>query len=73
MIKLGINIDHVATLRQARGTKYPSVDEAALRAEQAGADSITLHLRHPHNYRYEFQPQVRPFFWLNQCLLNRVQ
>mgnify|MGYP006159699091 FL=1 len=45
MIKLGINIDHVATLRQARGTKYPSVIEAALRAEQAGADSITLHLR----------------------------
>ena len=45
MIKLGINFDHVATLRQARGTKYPSVVEAALRAEQAGADSITLHLR----------------------------
>lgn len=45
MIKLGINIDHVATLRQARGTKYPSVVDAALRAEQAGADSITLHLR----------------------------
>ena len=45
MIKLGINIDHLATLRQARGTKYPSVVEAALRAEQAGADSITLHLR----------------------------
>jgi len=40
-----VNIDHVATLRQARGTKYPSVVEAALRAEQAGADSITLHLR----------------------------
>ena len=45
MIKLGVNIDHVATLRQARGTKYPSVVEAALRAEQAGADGITLHLR----------------------------
>jgi len=45
MVKLGVNIDHVATLRQARGTKYPSVVEAALRAEQAGADSITLHLR----------------------------
>lgn len=45
MIKLGVNIDHVATLRQARGTIYPSVIEAALRAEQAGADSITLHLR----------------------------
>ena len=45
MIKLGVNIDHVATLRQARGTQYPSVVQAALRAEQAGADSITLHLR----------------------------
>ncbi len=45
MKKLGINIDHVATLRQARGTKYPSVIQAALRAEQSGADSITLHLR----------------------------
>jgi len=41
MIKLGVNIDHVATLRQARGTKYPSVVEAALRAEQAGADYYT--------------------------------
>lgn len=45
MKKLGVNIDHVATLREARGTKYPSVIQAALRAEQAGADSITLHLR----------------------------
>lgn len=45
MIKLGVNIDHVATLRQARGTQYPSVVQAALRAEEAGADSITLHLR----------------------------
>lgn len=42
---LGVNIDHVATLRQARGTAYPSPIEAALIAEQAGADSITLHLR----------------------------
>lgn len=45
MIKLGVNIDHVATLRQARGTQYPSVIQAALRAEEAGADSITIHLR----------------------------
>jgi pyridoxine 5-phosphate synthase len=45
MIKLGVNIDHVATIRQARGTKYPSIVQAALRAEQSGADSITLHLR----------------------------
>ena len=44
-IALGVNIDHVATLRQARGTRYPSVLLAALAAEQAGADSITAHLR----------------------------
>ena len=45
MIALGVNIDHVATLRQARGTVYPSPVEAALVAESAGADAITLHLR----------------------------
>lgn len=42
---LGVNIDHVATIRQARGTRYPEPVQAALVAEQAGADSITLHLR----------------------------
>jgi pyridoxine 5-phosphate synthase len=42
---LGVNIDHVATLRQARGTVYPSVIEAAAVAEAAGADAITIHLR----------------------------
>lgn len=45
MIKLGVNIDHVATLRQARGTTYPNPIDAALIAETAGADAITLHLR----------------------------
>ena len=44
-IHLGVNIDHVATLRQARGTSYPRPAEAAHIAEQAGADSITVHLR----------------------------
>lgn len=44
-IYLGLNIDHVATLRQARGTRYPDPIKAALDAEMAGADSITLHLR----------------------------
>lgn len=42
---LGVNIDHVATIRQARGTSYPSVLEAAAVAEAAGADAITVHLR----------------------------
>ena len=44
-VLLGVNIDHVATVRQARGTVYPSVTEAAELAESAGADSITVHLR----------------------------
>ncbi len=42
---LGVNIDHVATLRQQRGTRYPEPLQAALNAEQAGADAITVHLR----------------------------
>lgn len=44
-IHLGINVDHVATLRQARRTTYPDPLFAALVAEQAGADSVTIHLR----------------------------
>jgi len=44
-LHLGVNIDHVATLRQARGTSYPDPVAAALLAEEGGADSITLHLR----------------------------
>ena len=44
-VLLGVNIDHVATVRQARGTDYPAVIEAAELAEKAGADSITVHLR----------------------------
>jgi pyridoxine 5-phosphate synthase len=45
MIRLGVNVDHVATLRQARGIDVPDPVEAALLAEQAGADGITVHLR----------------------------
>jgi pyridoxine 5-phosphate synthase len=45
VIELGVNIDHVATLRNARGTSYPDPIRAALEAEEAGADLITLHLR----------------------------
>ena len=44
-IYLGVNIDHIATLRQARGTNYPCPVEGALLCEKSGADSITLHLR----------------------------
>lgn len=45
IIDLGVNIDHVATLRNARGTTYPDILQAARMAEEAGADLITLHLR----------------------------
>jgi len=45
MIYLGVNVDHVATIRQARGTAYPDVVAAALAAERGGADGITVHLR----------------------------
>ena len=60
-MKLGVNIDHIATIRQARGTDYPSIIEAATLAEQAGADSITLHLREDRRHMqdrdlYELKP-----------------
>jgi len=45
VVKLGVNIDHVATLREARGVDYPDVVAAALAAERGGADGITVHLR----------------------------
>ena len=45
ILLLGVNIDHVATIRQARGTRYPDPVQAAMTAEAAGADGITLHLR----------------------------
>lgn len=44
-ILLGVNIDHIATIRQARGIRYPDPVQAAIEAEEAGADGITLHLR----------------------------
>ncbi|MFP4684224.1 MAG: pyridoxine 5'-phosphate synthase [Ectothiorhodospira sp.] len=45
VLRLGVNIDHLATIRQARGTPYPDLREAVRRVEAAGADGITLHLR----------------------------
>ncbi len=53
MHKLGVNIDHVATLRQARGTRYPDPVFAALIAEQAGASNITLHIREDRRHAQE--------------------
>ncbi|MFL9923570.1 pyridoxine 5'-phosphate synthase [Herbaspirillum lusitanum] len=60
-IELGINIDHVATLRNARGTRYPDPVEAALQAEEAGADAITLHLREDRRHIRDADVQaIRP-------------
>ena len=56
-LHLGVNIDHVATLRQARGTHYPDPAEAALLAEAAGADSITLHLREDRRHIQDYDLQ----------------
>ena len=66
-ILLGVNIDHVATLRQARGTRYPAPLLAALEAEQAGADSITLHLREDRRHIQERDVEL-----LKEVLLSRM-
>jgi pyridoxine 5-phosphate synthase len=58
MIRLGVNIDHVATLRQVRGTRYPSPVQAALLAESAGADLITLHLREDRRHIQDHDVEV---------------
>lgn len=57
-ILLGVNIDHVATLRQSRGTRYPEPLQAALVAEQAGADAITLHLREDRRHIQERDVEI---------------
>lgn len=66
-ILLGVNIDHVATVRQARGTRYPDPIQAAIEAEQAGADSITLHLREDRRHI-----QDRDVEMLKDLLLTRM-
>ena len=67
-ISLGVNIDHVATLRQARRARYPDPVHAALAAEQAGADSITLHLRE--DRRHIQDPDVLALRGLLQTRMN---
>lgn len=64
---LGVNIDHVATLRQSRGTRYPDPIQAAIEAEQAGADSITLHLREDRRHIQE-----RDVIFLKDILQTRM-
>ncbi|ADJ29143.1 pyridoxine 5'-phosphate synthase [Nitrosococcus watsonii] len=66
-ILLGVNIDHVATLRQARGTRYPDPIQAAIEAEQAGADGITLHLREDRRHIQE-----RDVALLRDILLSKM-
>ena len=66
-ILLGVNIDHVATIRQARGTRYPDVIQAALVAEQNGADSITAHIREDRRHI-----QDRDIFLLKDLLHTRL-
>ncbi|HEY0767671.1 MAG TPA: pyridoxine 5'-phosphate synthase [Steroidobacteraceae bacterium] len=67
-ISLGVNIDHVATLRQARRGRYPDPVHAALAAETAGADSITLHLREDRRHIQEHD--VRALRGLLQTRMN---
>lgn len=64
---LGVNIDHVATLRQARGTAYPDTVLAAALAEQSGADGITVHLREDRRHI-----QDRDIYLLAQTLQTRM-
>ena len=66
-ILLGVNIDHIATLRQARGTRYPEPVQAALVAEQAGADGITAHLREDRRHI-----QDRDIFLLKDLIQTRL-
>ncbi|MDM8557279.1 pyridoxine 5'-phosphate synthase [Candidatus Parabeggiatoa sp. HSG14] len=66
-IRLGVNIDHIATVRQARGTRYPDPIQAAIEAEQAGADLITLHLREDRRHIQE-----RDVLMLKEILLTRM-
>jgi pyridoxine 5-phosphate synthase len=66
-ILLGVNIDHVATLRQSRGTRYPDPVQAAIESEQAGADAITVHLREDRRHI-----QDRDVELLSQVILTRL-
>lgn len=66
-ILLGVNIDHIATLRQARGMLYPEPVQAALVAEQAGADGITAHLREDRRHI-----QDRDIYLLKDMLHTRL-
>lgn len=77
IIDLGINIDHVATLRNARGTVYPDPLQAALLAEEAGADAITLHLREDRRHIKDadvelIRPQLRTRMNLESAVTSEM-
>lgn len=66
-LELGVNVDHVATLREARGTMYPDPVEAAARAELSGADGITIHLREDRRHIHDRDVEV-----MRQTLQTRM-
>ena len=66
-VLLGVNVDHVATLRQARGTQYPDPVQAAMLAEEAGADGITIHPREDRRHI-----QDRDVFVMKETLQTRM-
>lgn len=77
MIKLGVNIDHVATLRQVRGTIYPCPLDVALIAESAGADAITLHLREDRRHIQDYdvkalRSQIKTRMNLESAVTNEM-
>jgi pyridoxine 5-phosphate synthase len=77
VIELGVNIDHVATLRNARGTTYPDPIQAALWAEEAGADLITLHLREDRRHIKDadveaLRPQLRTRMNLESAVTSEM-
>jgi pyridoxine 5-phosphate synthase len=77
VIDLGVNIDHVATLRNARGTPYPDPIQAALLAEEAGADLITLHLREDRRHIKDadveaLRPQLRTRMNLESAVTSEM-
>jgi len=77
LIALGVNIDHVATVRNARGTVYPDPLQAALLAEEAGADAITLHLREDRRHIKDadveaIRPQLRTRMNLESAVTSEM-
>ena len=76
-INLGVNVDHIATLRQARGINFPDPVESALIAEKAGADSITMHLREDRRHIqdadiYNFSKEMKTHLNLEMAITSEM-